>query len=573
MNKTVTINLSGIVFHIDENAYEVLRRYLDNLKMHFSGVQGREEIITDIESRMAEMFTEKVGVSKNVIMLNHVQEVIEVMGKPEQVAGDEETLSGSSARTEDQYGETMKKRFFRNPDDKILGGVCSGISAYFDIDPIWMRLVFALSIIFAGTGLLIYIILWIIIPEAKTAGEKLQMRGEPVNIENIKKSVQDEMEQLRMRGQTFASEVTSDKMRGRVRSASGRAGDFITDIIRAIIKFIAAIFGIFITLLSIAVLLFLTVAIFSGIGVVNFAIPHEILHMVITPQQIWWLIIGGLLAIGIPFTLLLLNGLKILFKVKLNLKMIGAVMAGLWLIGLGICIIAGINIASEYRVDSKSSQTALLPGINSNKIILTADPHWAVKDDDFNFGDFDNLIISSEKGDSVICPVVKLKVEQSANDSIYIVTEINSRGSTYQEAHHLASQVTYRYSINDSVIKLPNYFVLRTDQKYRGQNVRITLHIPLGKSVIFNKSLGWMLDDIENTTDTWDRKMLGHEWMMTPEGLDCVNCSKEEDSEEDNTEWHSKEHHISIDHGNVTIEKNGKHIEINDGEVTVDSAY
>src|SRR6266513_5851751 len=96
MNKTVTINLSGIVFHIDENAYEVLRKYLDNLKMHFAGVQGREEIIADIESRMAEMFTEKVNVSKNVIMMDDVQSVIEVMGRPEQVAGEEETTSGGS---------------------------------------------------------------------------------------------------------------------------------------------------------------------------------------------------------------------------------------------------------------------------------------------------------------------------------------------------------------------------------------------------------------------------------------------------------------------------------------------
>jgi phage shock protein PspC (stress-responsive transcriptional regulator) len=170
MNKTVTINLSGIVFHIDENAYEVLRKYLDNLKMHFTGTQGKEEIIADIESRMAEMFTEKVNASKNVIMMNDVQEVIDVMGKPEQVAGEEEKTSTASSYENAAYYETMKKRFFRNPDDKILGGVCSGISAYFDIDPLWMRLAFALSVMFAGTGLFIYIILWIIIPEAKTAG-------------------------------------------------------------------------------------------------------------------------------------------------------------------------------------------------------------------------------------------------------------------------------------------------------------------------------------------------------------------------------------------------------------------
>src|SRR6185369_15365638 len=114
-------------------------------------------------------------------------------------------------------------------------------------------------------------------------------------------------------------------------------------------------------------------------------------------SQIWWLIIGGLLAIGIPFTLLLLNGLKILFKVNLNLKMIGAVMAGLWLIGLGVCIIVGIGIASEYKDDSNISETAILSGIHSNKIIMKADRHWALNEDyhHFDFGDFDKLIISN----------------------------------------------------------------------------------------------------------------------------------------------------------------------------------
>lgn len=568
MNKTVTINLSGIVFHIDENAYEVLRKYLDNLKMQFAGVQGKEEIIADIESRMAEMFTEKVNISKNVIMMDDVQSVIEVMGRPEQVAGEEEITSGSLPRAEGTlYYETVNKRFFRNPDDKILGGVCSGISAYFDIDPIWMRLAFALSVIFAGTGILIYIILWIIIPEARTAGEKLQMRGERVNVENIKKSVQEEMENLKKRGETFAKD-TYDESKVRVRSASGKAGDFIADIFRALVKFIVVVFGIFITILSICMLLALTLTIFSGIGVVNFAIPHTILNMVVTSAQVWWLIIGGLLAIGIPFTLLLLNGLKILFKVNLNLKMIGAVMAGLWLIGLGICIIVGIQIASEYKDDSHSSQTTILSQIHSGKIIIKADRHWATNDDNFDLGDFDNLIISSEDGDSVVCPAVRLNVEQSENDSVYLITHISSRGSSNQEAHRLASKISYQYRVNDSVIVLPNYFLMNTSDKYRGQNVRLTLRVPQGKSVVFDKSLGWMLDDIENVTNTWDWDMLGHEWKMTENGLECLNCPEDEDK----AEWRSKNNEITIDNGKVIIDKDGKHIEIT-GDVKVDSIY
>jgi len=563
MNKTVTINLSGIVFHIDENAYEVLRRYLENLKSHFATTQGRDEIIADIEGRMAEMFSEKVSTSRNVITMTDVQEVMDVMGRPEQVAGEEgQTSSTTSEGT--TYYETMKKRFFRNPDDKILGGVCSGISAYFDIDPIWMRLAFALSIIFAGTGVFIYIILWIIIPEAKTAAEKLQMRGERVTISNIQKSVQEEMEQLKKRGQTFSQNITSEESKGRVRSATGKAGDFVGDIFRAIIKFIATIFGIIITILSIAVLVGLSIAIFSGVGVLNFMIPHAVVHMVVSGNQIWWLIIGGLLAIGIPFTLLLLNGLKILFKVKLNLKMIGAVMAGLWLVGLGICIIVGIAIGSEYKDESSVSQTAILSGIHSNKILIKADRHWATGDHHFHAGDLDDLIMSG--GDSVICPVVGMTVEQSENDSVYLITTVNSCGNSYEEAHRLASQINYQYTVKDSVLVLPNYFVMNTSQKYRGQNVKLTIRIPKEKSIVFDKSLGWMLDDVPNVTNTYDWYMLGHEWKMTSQGLACMDCPPGEAHER-----HSRDADVSIHDGKVTIDKHGKHIEIRGGEVEIDS--
>jgi len=264
MNKTVTINLSGIVFHIDENAYEQLRKYLDTLRRHFANTSGKDEIISDIETRFAEMFSERVTPGKNVITLTDVQEVINVMGKPEEVAaaGEDET-SKSEVKPDTTYYETGRKRFFRNPDDKVLGGVCSGISAYFDIDPLWLRLAFALSVIFAGTGLLLYIILWVIIPEAKSPSDKLQMRGEPVTIANIQKSVKEEMEAMRKRGEAFAGEVGSEQNKTRIRTATQKTGDFIGDIFRALFKFIAIIFGIFITLLSIGVLVGLSIAIFK----------------------------------------------------------------------------------------------------------------------------------------------------------------------------------------------------------------------------------------------------------------------------------------------------------------------
>jgi phage shock protein PspC (stress-responsive transcriptional regulator) len=526
MNKTVTINLSGIVFHIDENAYELLKKYLEKLKAHFSTTQGKEEIIADIESRLAEMFAERNADVNKVIMAADVNVVIEAMGKPEELPGNEEEDQQSKAKSDQTvYFEANRKRFFRNPDDKVLGGVCSGISAYFDIDPIWLRLAFAFSLIFAGTGLLLYIILWFIIPEAKTTSDKLQMRAERVNVATIEKNVREEMENLKKRGEVLAGELTSDNMNRRVRSSTQKVGDFIGDIVRALGKFIAGVFGIVITIVSIAVLVGLTIAIFSGVGLFSFAVPHEITAMVLTNSQLWWLVFGGILAIGIPFTLLLLNGLKILFKVKLNLRMIGAVMAGLWLVGIAICVLTGVRIASEYQRSATIKQSSMVTNMPGNRIFLQSTPEYV--DYDFRNDEivrFGDLFILDDNADSVVNRVVDLDIEQSENDSTYVIITRYSRGKTYDEAKDLAEAISYNYIVKDSALMLPEQFNISTSSKYRGQHIKVLLKVPVGKSVVLDKSLDGMLSDVSNVTDTWDWDMLGHEWKMTKDGLECNQC-------------------------------------------------
>src|SRR5687768_5242916 len=147
MNKTVTVNLGGTVFHIDDNAYESLIKYLNTIKSHFNADQSRDEIMQDIESRIGEMFRDRMKDGREVITLNDVNEVTTIMGKPEEFGVDEEkSAAAAEAATSVPVGR-LKKRFFRDPDEKFVGGVCSGIAAYFNIDPVWVRLIFAGALI------------------------------------------------------------------------------------------------------------------------------------------------------------------------------------------------------------------------------------------------------------------------------------------------------------------------------------------------------------------------------------------------------------------------------------------
>lgn len=188
MKKTYTINISGTVFHIEDDAYEKLNQYLTGLKLHFGNDEDGQEIVADIEARIAEIFNGKKTGDKEVITMEWVDEVIEIMGVPEDFEADEESGPRTSGKN--------KKRLYRDPEHKTIAGVCGGLAAYFNMDPVIMRLIFVILFVANGLGLLIYIILWIAVPEARTTAQRLEMRGEAVNIDNIEKWIKKEYEEI-----------------------------------------------------------------------------------------------------------------------------------------------------------------------------------------------------------------------------------------------------------------------------------------------------------------------------------------------------------------------------------------
>lgn len=197
MKKTLTVNLVGTVYHIDEDAYILLDNYLNNLRYHFRKEEGADEIVRDMEARIAELFDEALRGGLQVITIKEVEEVIARMGKPEELNdGEEENASASGEKAYGSESTGTSRRLFRNPDDRVLGGVVSGLAAYFGWDVTWTRIVFILAGFLIHGLILAYLLAWIIIPLARTATEKLQMRGEPINVENIGRTVTDGFEKV-----------------------------------------------------------------------------------------------------------------------------------------------------------------------------------------------------------------------------------------------------------------------------------------------------------------------------------------------------------------------------------------
>ena len=195
MKTTVKINLSGQIFNLDDDAYQALKDYLDAISKRFRDTEEGAEIISDIESRIAELFQSKINEKKEVITLEDVNDVIATMGQPEDFL-EEEGMEGDTGRT---YRNGRKsKKYYRDADNSILGGVCAGLAAYFGIENWIMRLIWV--IFFMATGgfmLLLYLVLWIAVPKAVTAAEKLEMRGEKVTVSNIEKTIKEEYESVK----------------------------------------------------------------------------------------------------------------------------------------------------------------------------------------------------------------------------------------------------------------------------------------------------------------------------------------------------------------------------------------
>lgn len=315
MKKTLTVNLGGTVFNIDEDAYRLLDNYLMNLKSHFRKEAGADEIVDDIERRISELLAEKLAGNRQVITLADVEEVIARMGRPEEM-DDADGEAGPASGNRGGYGpgswtrgeETAKvrRRLFRNPDDKMLGGVCSGLAAYLGWDTTLVRLLLFVILIFGyGTLIPIYIICWLIIPEARTAAEKLSMYGEAVTVENIGKTVTGGFERM-------ADGVNSYMRSGKPRTLLQRIGDALVTLAGWILKVGLIVLIIicspvlFALGIAFVALLFAAIMVAIGGGAALFSLfPTMDIVLPASPFEAIAMYIAGILLVAIPLLSLL----------------------------------------------------------------------------------------------------------------------------------------------------------------------------------------------------------------------------------------------------------------------------
>lgn len=532
MNKTVNINLSGIAFTIDENAFERLNKYLDAIKSYFKNTEGSDEIIADIESRLAEMLNDQLQNGKKIIAIEDVNNVIKIMGEPEEFAGDEQEEEKTSQSTSSKEYKSNKRksrrRIYRNREEKVLGGVCSGIGSYFDVDPIWFRLLFIISFFTFGSGFLIYILLWLIIPEAKTSAEKLEMRGEDVNVTNIEKTIKEELNDLKSKISNMADDVSNSvKKNDGSSSILSKLVGFVVNIVRILAKFIFKILGFLFIVFTIVLLIGLGMVLLGLAGLVSINIPSI---TVFSSNMILQIIamLGLLFFIGIPILSLLYLAIRGMLGIKKRSSVVRTGMRAAWLVGLVLLVISAVIFFKGRSDNAQITDKIHIVQPPSNTLILDArDARESYEGKSFNLvGDYYHM-----RNDAVtLIDEVQLNIVRANGPNFELMITKQSDGNTARDAENNADNISYKVNQTDSLLLFDDMIQFEGLSLWKNREAKLTLKVPEGGSIYLTQAIESVIYDIKNVSNTRDRNMGGHTWLMTAEGLRCTDCDEEDAS-------------------------------------------
>lgn len=520
MNKLLYVNIGGVVFQIDEAAYKTLDGYLDSIRRKYSAQPEGEEILRDVENRIAELFTEKVG-ERGIISGKDVDEVTGIMGKPEDFEaehGADQKRSAPSHGTE----RNRPTRFYRDKENNILGGVCAGFAAKFGIDVLWIRLAFVAVFFAFGTGFLLYIVLWIIMPEAKTTAEKLEMRGEPVDVSNIERSVREGAKQFGDQMKDFGQEVKETFSKERIDKTKKNAGDFIEQSVRTVKPFfnwVGRVIVFFVLILCLIILVVFSVEIISNWGRPFSAVDFLGNHIVEGSTNAWILVTCAAALVLIPIFGLLFSGIRYLMGARRRSRFLANTLLLLWIISLVAVIFLAVDTGRNYKYEASDNMHVSIAQPAGGTLYLQLDgnpPPPFITYHHVHHFDFMTL-----EDDSILYRQIHIHFDKSDDTSFVVLLNKKARGTDRDAAKQFATQIQFPVlQSGDSVLRIPSMLEFTEDQQWHAEQVDITLRIPENKSVELSKSLEPFLEDNAWAKNIRRDALFGQKLSMTAEGLE-----------------------------------------------------
>lgn len=522
MNKVLNINLGGLPFTIDDEAYRMLENYLQSLHNHFRASEGYEEIMNDIEARLAELMQEGMG-KRGIATLQDVKNAVSIMGKPEDFGAEpvDEATSTASGSTNTEGGKKTSgtpfqtgKRLFRDDEQKMVGGVCAGLAAYFGIDVIWLRIVWGLLFFFAGSGAVLYFILWAVVPSAKTTADRLAMKGEAIDVNNIAKTVETSFEKLSAKVNEFGKPENQERFQQQVQGF----GEGIGNVLQSLVKGLGGLGRVIVIALTIfAIIMILGLWIGS---LVSLSVASPIIGYVSDDSWRTSLISFNAFSILASITALLVFTIRRLgYKRPVNGSIVGAVWTFL-VISIFSLITSMVTMVKDFNHTQEVTQRMSIPDVETLTIGESVSPYGRVH---INFGNLkvsDNYLVSDD---------VNLRVVKSDDGKFELVINKESDGRSEEQARSLVSQIKYTPSVEGDKIIFPHDFLIQKGQKWRNQHIDMTLKVPVGKKIRYNREMRTVFGfDIQHDDDAdEEQRDKCYEsptrlWVMTENGFRCA---------------------------------------------------
>jgi len=518
MDKTININLGGTLFQVDEEAYRILKDYLQSINNRFRGVQGAAETIEDIESRIAEIFLSQRGIA-GVITKENVEAMISIIGKAEDFDNDGEE------QVPPVY-TNFRKRMYRNPDDMIVSGVCGGLGAYLNTDPVIFRILFVLFTLFFGTGFFIYLALWISLPPANNDTRKREMYGDAYNSAIS-----------RERRATASSSIGNTSYNAGYYNRTGISNAFneifgaVGRICFIIFRIFMIAFGIFFVLTGfLFILSFVMIFVFKYPGAfstdafdVNFVYFPDFLNYIVNPSVAPWIIALATIAFILPMLALIYWGVKMIFWFRAKDGIYSLAALVVWVMSVAalslILFNEGISFAQAGRTVSEAEinkvPSTLYIKANRKLSDRNYERELALKDDDYI------VYINENRKELYITPY--LNINNSGNQDASMNITRRSAGRTDIDARKRADELEFTYRMIGDTLFLDEYFMIASGRKWSADNVGINLYVPEGTRIKFDIGSEKLLHKRSHDKD-WNinpgKKSSGITLIMTEEGVE-----------------------------------------------------
>lgn len=517
MNKTININLANVFFHIDENAFIKLDNYLKTIEKYLSNEESKDEILQDIEARIAELFSESMAHENQVITLNQVNAMIEVMGEPEvyKIDEDEDRSSSSKFRT--------SKKLYRDIERNYVGGVSAGLNHYLGLNLLVIRLLWVISAFFSfGATVAIYAILWIVLPAARTTAQKLDMQGEPVNLSNIEKKVKESYSKFADK----VGDIDYDRYSQQTKSGVTQFFDGLGEVLKTIGIFISKFIGVILLLISGSVLVGLLIFLFSfGTLSVFHLGDFSTIEFFVLGVPDWIQVLLYFLVTAIPFFYLLILSLKLIIS---NLKSIGKVshitLVGLWVLSIIIITTLGVKKQLETNVDAEVVEVISLNSPVGDTLRVNMNPNLLYSDE-LRQSRQTKIVRDELDNEHLFSSNVHVNFKTTNDDNLKLRLTKTSFASQPTLARERAKKIDYTYDIDSTTLKLNSYLLSEPELLGEELKVEVTVYVP--------KDYVLYLDD--NLIKFSSRRNFNrsdyNQFLSYKENTwQCLDCNKKQDS-------------------------------------------